>query len=206
MPMEKESGKRTTRFPFLIEGVDREMLFNFHLSLYDQARSGRNSFWNSLTVERWQAERLRLRRVFQDMFGPFPKKCDLAPRVTSSFQRDGYRVENVMYQSLPGIPVTANLYLPDNRLGKVPGILLACGHSWNGKAYASYQLMSIDLVRRGMVVLCFDPVSQGERYQLWDHVRQRMLAPFEHDVLNRPAVLSGGEYCGPVCLGCDALH
>jgi len=194
MNAEKMTGK--TRFPFLIEGVEREMLFNFHLALYDRARSGRDSFWNNLTVERWQAEHLRLRGVFQDMFGPFPKRCDLDPCVTSSFQRDGYRVENVMYQSLPGIPVTANLYLPDNRARKVPGILLACGHSGNGKAYASYQLMAIDLVRRGMVVLCFDPVSQGERYQLWDHVRQRMLAPFEHNVLDRPAVLTGGSVAG----------
>ena len=185
-----------TRFPFLIEGVDQEMLFKFHLSLYDRARTDRDPFWNNLTMERWQAECPRLRGVFRDMFGPFPERCRLDPRVTRSFQREGYRVENVIYQSLPGMWVTANLYLPENRTGRVPGILLACGHSANGKAYASYQLMAIDLARRGMAVLCFDPVSQGERCQLWDHVRQRMLAPFEHNVLDRPAVLTGGSVAG----------
>jgi cephalosporin-C deacetylase-like acetyl esterase len=184
------------RFPSLIEGVEREMLFKFHLSLYEHARSNRDSFWNNLTPKRWQAERARLRRVFRGMFGPFPERCRLEPRVTRSFRRDGYRVENVMYLSLPGMPITANLYVPENRSGRVPGIVLACGHAGNGKAYPSYQLAAIDMARRGMVALCFDPVSQGERYQLWDHVRQRMLAPFEHNVLDRPAVLAGGSVAG----------
>ncbi len=186
-----------TPYPWLVDGVSREMLFEFHLSLYDGALEERRHLYDNLTLDSWQTERERLRGLFREMFGPFPEKCDLASRTTRSLERDGYRVENVIFDSVPGLQITANLYLPEPLDERIPGIALACGHSGIAKAYYRYQLAAIDMARRGMVVLCFDPFGQGERL-MWDRVRNRMLTYPEHDVLDRAAVLAGtsssGEY------------
>jgi dienelactone hydrolase len=108
--------------------------------------------------------RAKLRRVF----GPLPDRTPLNPRVTGTLERDGYRVEKVLFESRPDFPVTANLYLPPDRCLPAPGVLAPCGHSLNGKAEAAYQSFCQGLVRKGFVVLIYDPVSQGERLQYPD--------------------------------------
>ncbi len=52
-------------------------------------------------------------------------------------------------------------------------MLSPCGHSDNGKAFAEYQRLYIGLVKRGYVVLSYDPLGQGERYQYWDIITNR---------------------------------
>lgn len=95
-------------------------------------------------------------------------KAPLNAKVTGRFERDGYTVENLSFESLPGFVVSANLYLPKNRQGKVPAILGVAGHSDNGKANATYQKAWIGLVRRGWAVLAYDPPGQGERLEYFD--------------------------------------
>lgn len=111
------------------------------------------------------ARQKRLREDYFRMIGPWPEKTPLDAQVTGSIECDGYRIEKVVYQSRPGHRVTANLYLPTK--GKPPfrAVLVACGHSLNGKAYDSYQPACILLARNGMVALIYDPISQGERHQ-----------------------------------------
>ena len=108
----------------------------------------------------------RKRREFlAGVFGPLPRRGPLNARIMKRVQRDGYGIEHVLFESLPGFHVTANLYRPPGK-GPFPGVLLPCGHSASGKAYSSYQKASILLAQHGFVVLCFDPLGQGERRQL----------------------------------------
>src|SRR5262245_37917228 len=89
----------------------------------------------------------------------------LRARVTRTTPRDGFIIENVMFDSLPDYVVTANLYRPD-RPGRHPAILMSMGHWDSGKAAG--QLLSVNLARRGFVVLAYDPVGQGERQEAFD--------------------------------------
>src|SRR5262249_6994056 len=76
----------------------------------------------------------------------------------------------------------------------VPGVLSPCGHSTTGKAAEPYQILHINLARRGYVVLTYDPVGQGERSQFWDAVKARSrfnLTCGEHAVLGNPLYLLG---------------
>lgn len=108
----------------------------------------------------------RKRREFlAGVFAPLPKRGPLNARITKRTPRDGYAIEHVLFESLSGFHVTANLYRPPGE-GPFPGVLLPCGHSPSGKAYSSYQKASILLAQHGFVVLCFDPLGQGERRQL----------------------------------------
>jgi len=98
-------------------------------------------------------------------FGPEPERTPLNARVTGVVERDAYSIEKIIFESRPGFPVTANLYLPNDRTSPVPGVVGTCGHSNNGKAAEAYQSFAQGLARLGYVCLIYDPIGQGERLQ-----------------------------------------
>jgi len=138
-----------------------------------------------------------LRRKIVDLIGGLPaERTPLNARVGATIAGDSYRIEKVVFESVPGFHVTALLYVPDAPAGPKPAVLLACGHSPLGKAYPPYQEIAIRLARRGYVVICWDPVGQGERSQFWDAARGRSrynLVCGEHAVLGNLAVLAGAS-------------
>ena len=101
----------------------------------------------------------------QQCFGPWPEKTPLNARITGIIKRDKYNIEKVIFDSRPGFPVTANLYVPKGRKKPFPAVIGTCGHSDNGKASIPYQSFAQGLVRQGYIVLIFDPIGQGERLQ-----------------------------------------
>tara|TARA_Y100001934_G_scaffold223636_1_gene267305 strand:- start:11653 stop:13701 length:2049 start_codon:yes stop_codon:yes gene_type:complete len=112
----------------------------------------------------WQQDR---RRFFQQQIGAFPGRTPLKARVTGRLQGKGYQIEKVMFESRPRHTVTGNLYLPESK-GPHPVILIPCGHSHNGKASGQYQRAAILFAQNGMAAFCYDPIGQGERYQVID--------------------------------------
>ncbi|MEX2264335.1 MAG: acetylxylan esterase [Bryobacteraceae bacterium] len=109
-----------------------------------------------------------VRDRFAEMIHGFPPKDALNPTVVASFEREGYRVENVMFQSRPDFWVTGNLYIPTSGPGPFPGIISPCGHYPLARMHPDYQFAYINLVKNGFVVLAYDPIGQGERRQYWD--------------------------------------
>jgi dienelactone hydrolase len=108
---------------------------------------------------------MEVRARIQQCFGPWPEKTPLNARVTGTLKRDGYNIEKIIFESRPGFPVTANLYVPRGRKKPFPGVIGTCGHSDNGKASEPYQSFSQGLAKMGYMVLIFDPIGQGERLQ-----------------------------------------
>src|SRR5688572_13412772 len=101
------------------------------------------------------------------MLGAFPERNDLAPRVTGRLERERYVIEKLIFETQPGLLVTANLYVP-RVSGRRPAVLVPCGHSENGKAAETYQRVCIGLASKGYVVLIYDPIGQGERQLYWN--------------------------------------
>ena len=136
-----------------------------------------------------------LRQVLLARLGGLPtRKTPLNPRVTGRVAMDGFHIEKVIFQSLPGIYVTALLYLPHEGPKQHPGVLVPSGHSPKGKGY--YQALCQHLVKRGYVVICWDPVGQGERSQFWDAKQKQSrynLICAEHAVLGNLAYLAGAN-------------
>ena len=106
-----------------------------------------------------------VRGLIAKSFGAWPERTPLNARTTKTTEREAYTIENVIFESRPKFFVTANLYLPKGLEGKLPGVILSCGHSANGKAYTAYQSAAQGLARQGYVALIFDPIGQGERLQ-----------------------------------------
>lgn len=101
-------------------------------------------------------------------FGPEPERTPLNPKITSVLERETYRIEKVLFESRPGLLVTANLYIPKGRKFPLPAVVGSCGHSVNGKAGDAYQSFAQGLAKQGYVVLIYDPIGQGERLQYVD--------------------------------------
>jgi cephalosporin-C deacetylase-like acetyl esterase len=138
-----------------------------------------------------------LREAFLRLLDGLPPGAGIPPvRATGTIEAEDYVIEKLAYASFPGYSVPALLYRPKRLTGRVPGVLSPCGHSTNGKAAAAYQILHINLAKRGFVVLTYDPVGQGERSQFWDPARRRSrfnLSCGEHAVLGNPLYLLGSS-------------
>jgi len=155
--------------------------------------------------KKWQKER---RDFFLKQIGGLPERTSLNAQTVGELQGDGYRVEKVIFHSRPNHRVTANLYLPETK-GPYPGVLVPCGHSHTGKASGHYQRISILLAKNGIAALCYDPIGQGERYQILDfekdhdqfetvpyplkppHPRVRFVCTIEHTTMGLGSILLG---------------
>ena len=88
-----------------------------------------------------------------------------------TIERPGYRIEKLIYEAWPGLPVTAHLYLPSGLDDRAPGLVYACGH-WmeSGKLAGPIQSFCATTATLGIVTLVYDPIGQGERLGSWrDH-------------------------------------
>ena len=124
-----------------------------------------------VTAENWPTVARERREQLAEMLGlrPEPPRTDLKPVITGTLERDGVKVEKLHFQSLPGLYVTGNLYLPAAApSGKLPAILYVCGHGKvveNGVSYGNktaYHHHGVWFARNGYVCLIIDTIQLGE--------------------------------------------
>jgi hypothetical protein len=77
----------------------------------------------------WLSRQKFVREKLIGSIGPFPEKTPLSPRVMGVIRQDGYRIEKIIYESLPGFYVTGCLYIPEKLKGKAPAVLNVIGHN-----------------------------------------------------------------------------
>jgi cephalosporin-C deacetylase-like acetyl esterase len=81
---------------------------------------------------------------------------------------DGFRVEKIAYQSLPGFWVTADVFVPATGSGPFPAVVVTPGHETTSKTTGYDYAFGVNLARNGVVTLVYDPMGQGERLQYYD--------------------------------------
>lgn len=110
----------------------------------------------------------------------FPKKCPLNAIIGEKRVYDGYQVQNVAFESLPGVYVTGSLYMPTDAKGKLPGILSPHGH-WSktgdvGRYRPDAQKRFAAFARMGAMVFGYDMVGYGQMGELgWKHSAPEVL-------------------------------
>lgn len=97
----------------------------------------------------------------------FTNKTPLKPIIHSLKKMNGYTVENVAFESLPGFYVTGNLYRPLNMKGKKAGILCTHGHweGFKGRFLEQTQQRCITLARMGAIVFAYDMSGYSDSKQ-----------------------------------------
>ncbi len=139
--------------------------------LKDQVKRIADDCLSDLTTkEAWEKKRPELRKQFLDMMGlwPLPPKTDLKATVVGTVDAGNYSVERLHFQSMPGLFVTANFYLPKGGGKKLPTILYVCGHGniiEGGASFGSkvwYQYHPAWFATHGYACLILDTLQLGE--------------------------------------------
>ncbi|MEJ0033441.1 MAG: acetylxylan esterase [Bacteroidota bacterium] len=163
--------------------------------MWKQDDARRKVFDNIRDEKSLDALRSDIKTKVLNMIGGLPQeKTPLNAKVTGKIQMDGFHIEKLVFESVPGFHVTAHVYVPDDNAEKHPAVLIACGHSPLGKIY--YQPVCQRFVQRGYIVICWDPVGQGERSQFWDESSGQSrynLVCGEHAVMGNFAYLAGAN-------------
>ena len=172
------------------------MMWDFTLDYIERLDKRRRKRLEALETPLEVAQlRRRVREKLAEMWGPFPEeRTSLNVSHVGSAERPGLVVEKLVYESRPQHFVTANLYRPRGVEGKLPAVIFPPGHAAIGKAYEPYQRFCALMARSGFVVLAWDPISQGERLQLWDKTKQASIVgpgTREHKVLGNQCYLLG---------------
>ncbi len=122
------------------------------------------------TVADWEIRKVALRKCFleQMRLSPIPKKTPLNPIFTPKRTMDGYTVENVAIETMPGVYLCGSLYRPLKGKGQFAAVLCPHGHfpSDDMNLYGRYrpdqQYRCATLARMGAVVFSYDMFAWGE--------------------------------------------
>lgn len=176
----------------LPEGPKTLMFRRFLLEQNTQALDRRTKQYEQIkTEDEARAYQQKMKDFFVERLGGFPERTPLNPHSVARYERDGYIVEKVVFESRPNFHVTALLFLPPGK-GPFPGILVPCGHSGNGKAETKYQRASILMAKNGMAALCYDPLGQGERHQV--RLDDGRTSPPNHTILGVSCIPLGTNF------------
>ena len=119
------------------------------------------SAWNA------RAEKIRAQIKAGMELTQMPAKPKSQAVMHSKRVMDGYTVENVYFESLPGVFVTGNLYRPTSQEKSYAGIL--CPHGHDGKAEGRMreqtQVRCANLAKMGAVVFTWDMLGYGDSKQ-----------------------------------------
>jgi pimeloyl-ACP methyl ester carboxylesterase len=106
--------------------------------------------------------RRRMREAGQDAFPRDDARCPLAPEVLGTLEREGYRIERLVFRTRPGCFATATAYVPAGR-GPFPGVLCVHGHWQGARRDPVVQSRCIGLAKLGFFALTLDAWGAGER-------------------------------------------
>lgn len=124
------------------------------------------------------------RQELWEMLGlwPQPAKSPLKAKITGITEYEDFVIEKVVFESLPGLYVTATVYRPHRILHPLPAIIYVCGHAtvvqdgYNYGSKAHYQHHPAWYARHGYVCIILDTLQLGEiegihhglyRYNRW---------------------------------------
>lgn len=124
----------------------------------------------SPNLKAWQARTEWNRKHIQQGAGldPWPKRNALNPIVHGKRMFDGYTVENVAFETIPGFYTTGNLYRPVNPTGPSPIVVSTHGHGnitnpdQAPRFTESMQHRCATLARMGAVVFSIDMLGYGD--------------------------------------------
>lgn len=171
----------TTALPWIERGEKAETADHLQRTRVRTHKEG-NNFKPPASQEAWLARREMIRKRILVSTGlyPMPEKTPLNPQVYGKIERDGYTVEKVVLETLPGFYLTGNLYRPRSGGGKRPAILNPHGHWKTGRFTPDVQARCVGQARMGAIAFVYDMVGFGDSN------------PFEHRSFSDDELLALG--------------
>lgn len=169
--------------PFELK-VKKEKEKQYKLSVYEYYRWPVEEGWAELdriaslykTLEEWEKRKAELKPCIKEalQLTHLPVAPDSKPIITPKRIFDGYSVENIAIEILPGVWVNGSLYKPIKFKGKIPVILNPDGH-WEKQRYRpDCQYRCAALAKMGAMAFSYDLFAWGEsllQFNVPDHRR-----------------------------------
>jgi sugar phosphate isomerase/epimerase/dienelactone hydrolase len=164
--------------------VKKEGDKKYKLSEYEYYRWAPAEGWVELdriaaqykTVEEWEKRKAELKPCIKEalQLTHLPALPKSAPIRTAVRKHDGYTVENIAIEILPGVWINGSLYKPAKYKGKIPVILNPDGH-WEKQRYrADCQYRCAAFAKMGAMAFSYDLFAWGEsmlQFKYEDHRR-----------------------------------
>ncbi len=148
-----------------------QMMYNDLIARIDEKRKVWRETYEAVKSDEDIAAYQKARRdFFYAQLGRMWERTPLNARVTGVIDRPEYRAEKIVLETLPRFYATGTLFLPrpEKFAPPYPGVLVVCGHAYEGKASDFYQGICILGAMNGLAMYIQDPVDQGERLQHFD--------------------------------------
>jgi dienelactone hydrolase len=176
-------------------------------------RNGGNNFQPPVTREAWldRAENVRNQMLVTLGLWPMFPKTDLQPKIYGLVDRDGYTIEKVVLETLPGFTLSGNLYRPKGKTGRLPVVLCPHGHWKDGRVNPEVQSRCIWWAKQlGCVVFMYDMVGYNDSKEfghefLNDRLQRWGLSLFTLQTWNSIRALDWAvtlPYVDPARVGC----
>jgi hypothetical protein len=122
----------------------------------------------------WEARKQQLKTCMTEALGlnPMPKKPASKPIITNRRKYDGYTIENVALEILPGVYTTGSVYKPAKG-GKCPVIINPNGHFADGRYRPDQQIRCAMQARMGAISVSYDLFAWGESLLQFDEKSHR---------------------------------
>ncbi|MDB4919567.1 MAG: acetylxylan esterase [Mucilaginibacter sp.] len=162
--------------------VNKEGAATYKLKDYEYNNWAIKDGWDKLDsmaklyhdVKSWEQRKALLRpELYKALnLSPLPERPKSKPIITPKRIYNGYSVENIAIEILPGLYINGSIYRPLNIKGKIPVILSPDGH-WEKQRYrADCQLRCATLARMGCMAYSYDLFAWGEsllQFKAEDH-------------------------------------
>lgn len=145
-----------------------------------QVQEGQNTLDHLASLspgkDSWEKRKALIKPALYEaqLLSPMPAKPLSKPIMTPKRIMDGYSVENIAIEILPGLYVNGSLYKPLKIKGKIPVVLSPDGH-WPQQRYrADAQIRCAMIARMGAMAISYDLFAWGEsllQFKVEDHRR-----------------------------------
>lgn len=147
------------------EGKYKLQNYQYHLKTPEEGKQQLEYLWSRFhDVPSWETRKAELRDCMWKALKlfPLPPKTHSKPIITGKRTMNGYTIENVAIETLPGVYVSGSLYRPLKSKGKIPVILNPDGHFGDGRYRADCQYRCAMQARMGAIAFSYDLFAWGE--------------------------------------------
>lgn len=151
--------------------------FEYHRLTPEEGKA-RLDYLSSLysNAAQWELRRDSLKKCMWEalQLSPLPPAPGGKPIIVNKRTMNGYSIENIAFEILPGLYIAGSLYRPLKAKGKIPVVLCPDGHWAKHRYRADCQYRCATLARMGCIAISYDLFAWGEsllQFKTEDHRR-----------------------------------
>lgn len=139
--------------------------YQYHLLSLDEGKEKLEWLGNLYTnQDEWENRKVILGRCILETLSldNLPPAQENAPIISNKRKMNGYSIENIALETMPGLFVCASIYKPSEMKNKVPVILCPNGHFDGGRYRPDQQKRCSVLAQMGAIAVSYDLFAWGE--------------------------------------------